>query len=415
VRRPVTSVVQKARARNPWIPPALLRALVTSRNVLAETYHGFRADRGIDLAASLSFTTLLTAVPLLATFALFLATFFKQNVTTIFDLVNLILPYHTAQVTENLRDFIAQSTTITGIGLAVLLVASLRLLFIVEGIVNTVWGAPHRRKPLHRVALYTLVLFVFGLLVGSIALGVRFVKRFSMANEILSAPATDFFFLLAVEFAALTLLYKFLPNAYVRWTCAAPAGAAVAAALELLRFLFGLYVKALSRMNLITGSLTLILLTLLSVYFVWVLILLGVELAHVLQTHAAGRRTVGGPKAGPAENAVRMLLCLSKGGTHALRELYAEQEAPSTEAERILGCLKQEGLIEGDVARGYALAKPARRITVAQVVDAVSPDLYTITPEEGDKVVEVLAPLFERLQAERRALLGTTIADLRED
>ena len=34
---------------------------------------GFRADRGVDLAASLSFTTLLTAVPLLATFALFLA------------------------------------------------------------------------------------------------------------------------------------------------------------------------------------------------------------------------------------------------------------------------------------------------------------------------------------------------------
>jgi hypothetical protein len=47
-------------------------------------------------------------------------------------------------------------------------------------------------------------------------------------------------------------------------------------------------------------------------------------------------------------------------------------------------------------------------------VDAVSPDLYTITPEEGDKVVQVLTPLFERLQAERRALLGTTIADLRD-
>ncbi len=415
MRRPVTSVVQKARARNPWIPPALLHALVTARNVLAETYHGFRADRGIDLAASLSFTTLLTAVPLLATFALFLATFFKQNVTTIFDLVNLVLPYHTAQVTENLRDFIAQSTTITGIGLAVLFVASLRLLFIVEGIVNTVWGAPHRRKVFHRVAFYTLALFVFGLLMGSIALGVRFVKRFSMANEILSAPATDFFFPLMVEFAALTLLYKFLPNAYVRWTTAAPAGAAVAAALELLRFLFGLYVKGLSRVNLITGSLTLLLLTLLSVYFVWVLILLGVELTHVLQTHSAGRRTVGGPRAGPAENAVRMLLRLSKGGTHALRELYAEQEASSTEAEKILEHLKNKGLVEGDVAHGYALAKPARRITVAQVVDAVSPDLYTITPEEGDKVVEVLTPLFERLQAERRALLGTTIADLRED
>jgi hypothetical protein len=49
------------------------------------------------------------------------------------------------------------------------------------------------------------------------------------------------------------------------------------------------------------------------------------------------------------------------------------------------------------------------------VVDAVSPNLYTITPEEGDKVVRILSPLFERLDGERRALLGTTIADLRED
>lgn len=415
MRRPVTSVVQKARARNPWIPPALLRALVIVRNVVVETYHGFRADRGVDLAASLSFSTLLAAVPLLATFALFLGTFFKQNVTAIFDLVNLVLPYHTAQVTENLRDFIAQSTTITGIGLAVLLVVSLRLLFVVEGIVNTVWGAPRRRKMLHRIALYTFVLFAFGLLLGSIALSVRFLKRFAMANDILSAPATDFFFPLAVEFAALTLLYKFLPNAYVRWTCAAPAGGAVAVALEVLRLLFGLYVRALSRVNLITGSLTLLLLTLLSLYFVWVLILLGVELTHVLQTQAAGRRTVGGPRAGQAENAVRMLLRLSKGGTHPLRDLYAEQEGPSTQAEKLLQCLRDNGLVEGDAARGYSLAKPARKITVAQVVDAVSPDLFAIAVEEGDRVVEVLTPLFERLQADRRALLGTTIADLKKD
>jgi membrane protein len=401
--------------RNPWIPPALLRVLVTARNVIVETYHGFRADRGVDLAASLSFSTLLTAVPLLATFALFLATFFKQNVTTIFDLVNVVLPYHTAQFTENLRDFIAQSTTISGIGLAVLLVTSLRLLFIVEGIVNTVWGAPRRRNLFNRIALYTLVLFVFALLVGSIALGVRFLKRFAMANDVLSAPATDFLFPLAVEFASLTLLYKFLPNARVRWICAAPAAGAVAVALEILRFLFGLYVKGLFQMNLITGSLTLVLLTLLSIYFVWVLILLGVEFAHVLQTQAAGRRTVGGPRAGQAENAVRMLLRLSEGGTHPLRELYEAQESPSAETERLLECMKKKGLIEGSVALGYSLARPARKITVAQVVDAVSPDLYTITPEEEDKVVEVLTPLFERMQAERRALLGTTIADLKED
>jgi len=376
-----------------------------------ETYHGFRADRGEDLAASLAFTTLLTAVPLLATFALFLATFFKQNVATIFDLVNVILPYHSAQVTESLRDFIHESSTITGIGLLLLFVASLRLLFIIEGIVNTVWGAPRRRRLVPRLLLYTASLGALALLIGSIALGVRFVKRFTMANEILSAPATDFFFPMLIEFAALTLLYKMLPNAPVKWTRAAAGGACVAVLLELLRFLFGLYVRALSKVNLITGSLTLILLMLLSVYFVWVLILMGVELVHVLQVHAVGRRRIGGPRAGAAENAIRMLLQLARGGTHDLRELYTQQEENSLEAEKILGKLEKAGLITGDPAKGFALTRPARRITVAQVVDALSPDLFSITPDEEDQVVEILEPLFARLQGERRALLGMPLSD----
>ena len=405
----------QADPRAPGKPRGLSAGASAIRDILLETYHGFRADRGEDLAASLAFTTLLTAVPLLATFALFLATFFKQNVATIFDLVNLILPYHTAQVTESLREFIAQSSAITGIGLVILVVASLRLLFIVEGIVNTVWGAPRRRRLFSRILLYTLSLVALGLLIGSIALGLRFLKSFTMGKEILSAPATDFLFPFLVEFAALAILYKGLPNAVVRWTSAATAAASVAVSLEVLRYLFGLYVKALFRVNLITGTLTLVLLLLLSIYFVWALILLGVELTHVIQTRAGGHRTIGGPRAGRAENAVRMLLHLATGGTHALRDLYSVQEASSTEAEKVLECLRDVGLIEGDPSRGFSLARPARKITVAQVVDAVSPNLYTITPEEGDKVVRILSPLFERLDGERRALLGTTIADLRED
>jgi DNA-binding IscR family transcriptional regulator len=188
----------------------------------------------------------------------------------------------------------------------------------------------------------------------------------------------------------------------------------VAVLLELLRKLFGLYVNALSRMNLITGSLSLVMLVLFSVYFVWVLILLGVELTHVLQDKVYRGRRISGQKAGRAENAIRMLLCLASGGSHPFRTLYTEQEASSVEAEEILRHLRENGLIRGDRARGFVLANRPDEITVARVVEAISPDLYTITPNEGDQVVKVLAPLFERLDADRRALLGATLADLRK-
>jgi len=414
MKRPVTETVQDVRRRLPWAPSGLLRAGVRLRNVIAETHSGFRADRGFDLAGSLAFTTLLLAVPLLATFSLLVAAFFKDNVSEIVDLVNRILPYHSARISENLRAFIAESTAISGIGLAILLVSSVRLIFVVEGIFNAVWGAPRRRDWMPRIAIYSLMLLALALLVGSIGLGLRQLQRSPVGATLLGSPAAEHAFRFALEWIALTLLYRFLPNAYVHWAAAAVGGGVIAIALELLRGLFGLYVHALSSMNLITGYLALILLSLFSVFLVWVLILLGVELTRAVQAHAGRPELAPGRRAGRAENAIRMLLQLSEGQPLAFRELYDGQEAKAHEAERILNGLLDGGLIEGDASNGYALARKPWQISVAEVVQAVSPDLYTISPRGEDRVVLVLEPLFARLDKERRTLLGATLADLAE-
>jgi membrane protein len=404
--RAITQLTRRAKRRLPVVPEPILRVVVTLKEVIVETFRGFNADRGIDLAGSLAFTTLLTAVPLLATFSLFIAAFFREKDTQILDVINQILPYHTARITQSLRDFVSESMAISTIGLIFLIVSSVRLIFIIEATFNAVWGAPKRRAWFSRMAIYTFVLIVLALLMGAIASGVGGLGGF--------AQIPTFPFL--VEFAALTLLYRFLPNAHVHWASAALAGAFVAGLLELLRTLFGRYVETLSRMNLITGSLTLLMLTLVSVFFVWVLILLGVEVTHVLQTKLRRRKrgiTAAG-RAGRAENAIRMLLRLATGGAHKFRDLYKDQEASSVEAEKILDCLRENGLVQGTNAQGYELAVPPGDITVARVVEAISPNLYAITPDEEDKVCKVLQPLFDRMDAERRALLGATIADLRE-
>jgi membrane protein len=409
----VTMVVQRTKRRVPFLPEALLRPIVLVREVVLETFRGFAADRGADLAGSLAFTTLLTAVPLLATFSLFLAAFFKEKNDQVLELVNRILPYHTAQLTENLREFVAESTAISGIGLIVLIVASVRLIFIVEATFNAVWGAPKRRAWFQRIAIYSFALFSFALLLGAIGSGVQILRKFSFLESVLVSPVAETFFPFAAEFAVFTLLYRYLPNAYVRWSSAGLAGAIMALLLELLRKVFGKYVAMLSRMNLITGSLSFLMFALISVFLVWVLILLGVELTHVLQTRMGKNRRRSSEPAGRAENAIRMLLRLSDGGIHRFRDLYHDQEASSVEAERILECLRDAKIVDGDGARGFALAAPPEEITVAQVVDAISPNLYTITPEEDDRVVHFLQPLFARLDSERRALLNATLRDLK--
>jgi len=396
----------------PW-SARLTRRIRLLRETILETARGFRADRGNDLASSLAFATLLAAVPLLATFSLLLAAFFQENVGTILDTINAILPYHSARVTESLRDFVSESTAISGIGLAILLVASVRLIFIIEGIFNAVWGAPKRRRFWSRLALYTLVLFALALLLGSVGLGARLLRRSGMGG-LLDSDRMGALFPFVAEAVALTLLYRYLPNARVRLRPALAAAVTVALSLEALRALFGLYVSGLSRMNLITGTLTLVLLTLVSIYLVWALVLLGVELTHVLQIGSARRRVEGNRAAGRAENAIRMLLCLRRGETRSFKELSDAQQGPTAEAQEILECLQHATLIRGDTTNGYALCRRPGATTLAEVVDAVSPNLLALSTGAADPIVTTLAPLFLRLEGERRAVLGTTLAELRD-
>jgi membrane protein len=382
------------------------------RRVVSETFRGFRADRGLDLAASLAFASVLTAIPLLVTLSLFLATFFKENDDQILAVVNAVLPYQTTRLMQNLGDFVKESTAISTVGLILLSLASVRLIFVVEGVFNAVWGAPRRRARLARIILYTFALVALGLVLGGIFWGLKALRRYVGWDSVLGSPAFGAVapFLLKAFF--LTLLYKYLPNAKVRWTVAAVAGSAVSLALELLRLCFSLYVEALLRMNLITGSLAFLLFAVLSLYFAWALILLGVELTHVLQTQVAGAGSAHA-REGRAERAIRMLLRMSSFEQAPLKDLEPNPHAPSPETIRILDDLKGAGLIAGDPTSGFRLATPGREITVARIVEALSPGLYDINPYHQDRVALALEPLFYRLDAERRALLNATLADLR--
>jgi membrane protein len=412
MKRSVTAAVRRTRERAPWAPSGVLRAAIALRNVAIETYHGFRADRGLDLAGSLSFATLLLSVPLLATFSLLLAAFFRENVGGIVDLAGRVLPFQAERLSESLREFISESTTISGIGLAVLILSSIRMIFLVEGVFNAVWGAPRRRAWLQRVAIYALVLLAGSLLVGAIGLGVRRLHGSAVGGALLGSPEAEHAFRFALQWVALTLLYRFLPNAAVDWSAAALGGGIISIALEGLRAFFALYVQALSSMNLVTGSLALILLSLFSVYLLWVLILLGVELTRAIQVHAGRALEPGTVRAGRAENALRMLLRMSRSEATRFRDLYDEQEANAGIAEELLQCLAARGLVDGEPGSGYRLTRKPSRIRIAEVVEAVSPNLYAVSPLEEDPVARFLEPMFARLDRERRTLLSATLADL---
>ena len=387
------------------------RFLRKVRRAAVQTVKGFYADRGDDLAASLTFSTLVMAVPFAATFALLLATFFQENDHAILDAINFALPYQSARITANLREFIESAKAISGIGLVALLATSLRLIFIIENTVNHVWGAPKRKRFLARVATYTLGVFIGALLVGELITGLGELRKRAAFEDLFTSAVADRFFATLVVAAALTLLYKFIPNAPVSWPSAAIAAVIVALLLRVIKVAFTLYFKLFHTINIIYGSLSLVLLLLLSLFLFWELVLAGVELTFVLDAGRIAAAVVEGE--GRAELAVRILLKAAIPGSPVRPdEVSRELRRDAGEIESLAALLLADGLLSGNRDQGYVVAHPLGAVPLSRVITAVSPDLLCVGPSGTDRVARILRRLFRKLTVEQNAVLNVTLGDL---
>jgi membrane protein len=349
------------------------------------------------------------AVPLAATFAILLATFFRENDLAILDAVNMALPYQSARITANLREFIESAKTVSGIGVAVLVATSLRLIFIIEDTVNHVWGAPKRRRLIARMVVYTVGLFAGALLLGVFISGLDQIRKQAALENILASAIFGRLFAALVVAAALTLIYRFLPNAPVSWASAALAAVIVSLSLRIIKIGFALYFRLFHTINIIYGSLSLVLLLLLSLFFFWELVLAGVELTFVLDAGAVASAVRAGE--GRVESAVRLLIALSRqDGPVRMEEL--KRELGCADLDAIARQLFDEKLITESAGEGWAGGRPLEGISLAKVVTAVSPDLLSVAPDGHDRVSRILRRLFRKQAAEQQVLLNITVAEL---
>lgn len=124
-----------------------------------------------------------------------------------------------------------------------------------------------------------------------------------------------------------------------------------------------------------------------------------------------------------AEYACLALLALARQAPESppmrIREISEEYGIPERYLVQILLRLKGAGLVSSrrGAAGGYHLARPARTISLAQVLDAIDgPDLPAHNPESTRRPgASVLDPVWEEVRtAERTVLDRTTIAHLAE-
>src|SRR5512138_498791 len=263
-------------------------------SLITLTVRRARQQRLLQLAGSLSFTTLLAAVPfLVVSLALFTRfPLFKRFEVALEDhLLKGLLPEGLARtVLHYLGQFAANANGLTAWGAVLLLVTAIALLLTVEDALNQIWLVKRRRPFLKRVGLYALMLGAGPPILGISLWAMSYVVGASMG--LLDAlPAWARFVVnlgpAALIWAGLSCLFYFVPNTRVQRLDAIAGGLIASIAIELGKHGFAMYLLKLPTYKTMYGAFAAFPLFLLWVYFSW-LVTLSAALIPSTLGHGTG-------------------------------------------------------------------------------------------------------------------------------
>jgi membrane protein len=374
-------------------------------------------DRCPQQASALAYQTTLSMVPILAiAFALLRSMGTGESEDRLLD-------YMATYVLPNLRELIpylkAFSAKISigaagGVGLIITLVTCYSLYASVEQMFNDIWRVPNRRGVVGKfLTFYALVTLLPVLGAASIYWSGRLVGESGVLQVL--GP-------LAIQFAALLLTNKLLPNLTVKWRAALMGAMASGIAIEALKWGFLKFAKAMLLEGYVGvyGPLALVPMVLLWIYLSWLLILLGAEIAHAFQNLSlleAEERRQHGKEPLNALVATQLLAAVAahheRGGPGLAREQLSKDFALSADVVgRIVERLKENGLVaevRGDKV-GLIPARASNAIRLDDILEAFrATDLQIARGALSPNLAQLLHDLDETRQ---RQIAGVTLADL---
>jgi YihY family inner membrane protein len=236
-------------------------------------------------AATLSYWTLVAIVPVfLLAFSLLGPLGLLEDATTRLKhaLFETVLSSSVVEVGDWLDGMMAQVRlqALGVVGFLGVLVAGSKIYFSIEQTYNDIFKVRIRRSWILRITLFYALVTL-----GPLLLAAGFVITSRLGD---SVPAHLFGRIVPVLLttAAFVLMIKLLPQVDVKWTAALAGGLTSGVLFEIAKFAFGVYTLILNANSTVArlyGSLALFPIFLAWLYLLWVITLLGVELAYVVQ------------------------------------------------------------------------------------------------------------------------------------
>lgn len=262
--------------------------------LLREAASDFRRHGCTSLAASLAFFALLSFFPMIYLLLYIIGFFVSQDRIGYEFLLNFLqgfLPTLGANLAEEVKR-VAGEQIVRWVSFLAFVWFGMLVFYEVDYAINVVFESPRKRHPListvMSVALLGLVegLMILSYLVTQVlGLLVSYAPRIGgidlvaiAAHKLLLAYVLPF----ALVLAAVTCLYRYLPSKRPAWREAAVGGFVLALLWEFTKHLFSTYVQHLSVYSRMYGSLLLVVLFLLWVYYSAALLLFGAGIVHRL-------------------------------------------------------------------------------------------------------------------------------------
>jgi membrane protein len=246
----------------------------------------FREDRLGLTASSLTFTTIIALVPLvtvmLAVFSAFPIFAEFQDALQRFFLRSLVPESISRPVLQGLTQFAEQSKSVGSVGLLFVVLTALALMATIDRTLNTIWRVRQMRSLARRVLIYWTAATLGPLLLG---VGLSFATLAIAASRGvlgdipggvgLAVDGLAF----ALMAAAMTAMYRFVPNTHVRWRHAVAGGLFVAIGFDLAKRGLAWYLVKVPTYWLVYGAFATVPIFLTWIYLSWVIVLFGAVIA----------------------------------------------------------------------------------------------------------------------------------------
>lgn len=368
----------------------------------------FGEQKLLQVASSLTFTTVLSIVPMLAVVLSLFTAFPLFNDFRValehFLANNLMPPAVSDNIMDYLNQFAMQASRLTTIGGLFLVITSVLLIMTIDMAFNDIWHVTRRRSLQHRALVYWAVLSLGPVLAGASLWATSVLARESLGLVGELSHAAELFLsfvpiaLTAVGFAA---LFVVVPNRRVEWKDALSGGACTAILLEATKRAFALYITQFPTYTVIYGAFATLPVFLLWIYFSWLSVLFGASLAASLPMIRMGRWNVSRRTGAPFIDAVGVLRALYavRGQIPAGltgRALANTLRLHPDELIDVLKCLTSLGLVARGRSRGddiWVLSCDPQTTTLAPLVDCFLIDRSQRRLANEPELLQSLGPL----------------------